>query len=60
MRVVSDNSPLNILVRVHAAEVLPALFGGVAIPSQIADEMRHPQRPEAIRRFMDQPPAGLP
>ena len=65
--VVSDNSPLNLLVRVGAADVLPALFQRVVIPPEVAAEMSHPRAPAEVRAFIaalppwltTQPPTAL-
>lgn len=57
--VVSDNSPLNLLIRVGLAEVLPALFPHVLIPPEVAGEMAHPKAPPEIRAFIAAPPAWL-
>lgn len=57
--VVSDNSPLNILVRVGCQEILPRLFNRVVAPEEVAREMAHPAAPIAIREFINNPPAWL-
>src|SRR5437016_72045 len=59
MLVVSDNSPLNILIRVGRVELLPALFTNVVVPTQVAEEMRHRAAPTAIRQFIQSPPSWL-
>lgn len=57
--VVSDNSPLNLLVRLGQANVLPALFQHVVIPPEVATEMAHPRAPVEVRTFIATPPAWL-
>ena len=57
--IVSDNSPLNLLMRVGLAHILPQLFGHVLIPSEVAAEMRHPKAPQAVRDFLASPPTWL-
>jgi predicted nucleic acid-binding protein len=57
--VVSDNSPLNILIRVECAEVLELLFGEVVIPGAVAREMGHPAAPMKIQAFINSPPTWL-
>jgi predicted nucleic acid-binding protein len=57
--VVSDNSPLNLLVRVGHAGVLPALFQHVLIPPEVAAEMAHPKAPAEVQTFIAAPPAWL-
>lgn len=57
--IVSDNSPLNLLVRVGAADVLPALFQRVIIPPEVASEMSHPKAPAEVQAFIAAPPSWL-
>ncbi len=57
--VVSDNSPLNILIRVGCQETLPRLFNRVVVPAEVAQEMAHPAAPTAIRKFIDNSPEWL-
>lgn len=57
--VVSDNSPLNILVRVGCVEVLRQLFGEVVIPTKVAREMAHEAAPTVVREFINDPPPWL-
>lgn len=57
--IVSDNSPLNLLIRVGQTHILPVLFNQVLVPPQVASEMRHPKAPDAVRTFISQPPSWL-
>jgi predicted nucleic acid-binding protein len=57
--IVADNSPLNLLVQLGQAEVLPKLFSEVLIPPQVAQEMRHPKAPPTVQTFLAAPPAWL-
>jgi predicted nucleic acid-binding protein len=57
--VVSDNSPLNILVRVDCVEVLAKLFSEVVIPTEVVYEMGHQSAPEVIQEFVNKPPSWL-
>jgi predicted nucleic acid-binding protein len=59
MIVVSDASPLNILIRIGCVEVLPSLFGSVVIPPAVAAELSHPATPQPIRQWLSSPPAWL-
>jgi predicted nucleic acid-binding protein len=59
MLVVSDASPLNVLVRTSLVGVLPALYKEVTIPSAVASEMSDPRAPSVIRAFIGVPPAWL-
>lgn len=49
MLVVSDASPLNILLRIGHVDVLPALFMQVAIPTSVAEEMSRSATPAVVR-----------
>jgi predicted nucleic acid-binding protein len=57
--VVSDNSPLNLLIRVGHADVLPLLFQHVVIPPEVAAEMNHPKAPVEVRSFITAAPDWL-
>ena len=57
--VVSDNSPLNLLVRISCQEVLADLFERVVVPTEVAQEMRHEAAPAEVSDFINNPPAWL-
>ena len=57
--IVADTGPINYLVLIGAAELLPALFGSVILPTAVGDELAHPKTPAAVRAWMAQPPAWL-
>jgi len=57
--VVADSSPLVVLVNTGYVHVLPALFGRIVIPPEVAAEVADPRRPESVRTFMASPPAWL-
>lgn len=59
MIVVADSSTLVVLVRTGCEHVLPALFGRIVIPPEVAAEVAAPHRPEVVRGFMTTPPAWL-
>jgi predicted nucleic acid-binding protein len=52
MIVVADSSPLIVLVNIGQIQILPALFGAVIIPPQIAAELSDGKRPQPVRDFM--------
>ena len=56
--IVSDNSPLNLLVRLGLADLLPALFQHVVIPPEVA-EMAHPKAPAEVQTFIAAQPTWL-
>lgn len=57
--IVSDTSPLSLLIRVGQAHLLPMLFTKVIIPPPVEAEMRHPKAPEPLRAFIASPPSWL-
>ena len=59
MLVVSDASPLNVLVRIGHVEVLPTLFHAVIIPSAVAEELARPSTPEVVRNWLAARPGWL-
>lgn len=59
MIVVSDASPVIALVNIRHIDVLEQLFGDVAIPAAVRDELSSPKRPDAVRAFIESPPAWL-
>jgi len=59
MLIVSDTSPLNILILIGHIDVLPKLFAEVAIPPEVSREMKHAKAPGPVRAFIANPPAWL-
>ena len=59
MIVVSDTSPLNYLVLIQCADLLPQLFGRVAAPPEVITELLHVRAPIAVRAWASSPPAWL-
>jgi predicted nucleic acid-binding protein len=59
MIVVSDTSPLNYLVLIENQDLLPNLFGRILIPTAVDHELRSAAAPDAIKRFMANPPDWL-
>jgi predicted nucleic acid-binding protein len=52
MIVVSDASPVNLLVRIGYIDVLPMLFESVIMPPAVASELSHSSTPEVVRTWM--------
>ena len=52
MLVISDASPINVLVRIKLIHILPKLYGRVLIPPAVADELNDPRAPQDVRDFM--------
>lgn len=59
MIVVSDTTPLRYLIEIEAIEILPGLFGQVAIPVAVSEELQHPKSPPKIKAWIQSPPAWL-
>jgi predicted nucleic acid-binding protein len=59
MLVVADSSPLLYLVLIGQARLLPALFGEIVIPEQVARELEHEKAPQSMRDFMAAKPEWL-
>jgi len=57
--VVSDTSPLNYLVLIHAIDVLPKLFGEIHVPPDVMHELQHPRTPIAVSTWATSPPGWL-
>lgn len=52
MVVVSDTTPLNILIRIELIDLLPSLFGDVIVPPAVIAELRHVNTPSMIREWL--------
>jgi predicted nucleic acid-binding protein len=59
MLVVSDASPINVLVRTALVDVLPALYETIVIPAAVIAEMSDARAPEPIRKFVAAQPRWL-
>lgn len=59
MLVVSDASPINVLVRVGYADILARLFGAVVIPPAVAQELSREATPKVVREWLADKPIWL-
>jgi predicted nucleic acid-binding protein len=57
--VVSDTSPISYLILIEEVEVLSELYGEIAIPPAVEEELRHPDGPVPARRWIQEAPAWL-
>ena len=57
--VIADASPLHYLVLIGCSDILPTLFERVFIPTVVRDELVHPETPEIVRTWMENPPGWL-
>jgi len=57
--VVADTGPLHYLILIGHIELLLQLFGAVAVPATVIDELRHPNAPDAVRAWAANPPPWL-
>ena len=56
MIVIADTSPINYLVCIGSADLLPQLYGRVLVPPSVCGELRHPHAPEVVRSWIAHPP----
>ena len=59
MIVISNTTPLNYLVLIGLIDVLPALYGEVAIPEAVLGELQRAKTPQAVRDWINSQPAWL-
>jgi predicted nucleic acid-binding protein len=59
MLVVSDATPLNVLIRTQLDFVLPRLFTHVVVPVGVAAELSHERTPAIIREWFRELPAWI-
>ncbi len=59
MTIVSDTSPIAYLLLIGDIEVLPQLFGRVAIPVDVQRELGDAAAPHTIREWIAAPPSWL-
>jgi predicted nucleic acid-binding protein len=57
--VIADASPLHYLVLIGCSDILPTLFERVFIPAVVRDELVHPETPEIVRTWTENPPSWL-
>lgn len=57
--VVCDTGPLNYLILIEAADLLPRLFSPVLIPVAVKNELLHPKAPAAVRDWISNSPSWL-
>src|SRR5215467_2206903 len=56
MTVVSDTSPLNYLILIGCSEILKALFGNIAVPATVLNELQSAHSPAAVGEWLAQKP----
>lgn len=59
MIVIADTSPVNYLVLIQQADLLPRLFGRVLIPPAVWEELNDPDTPPPVRAWLAQYPPWL-
>ncbi|SPE26778.1 Pin domain nucleic acid-binding protein (fragment) [Candidatus Sulfopaludibacter sp. SbA6] len=57
--VVADTSPIRYLVQIGQIDLLPRLFEKIFLPAAVAEELRHPSAPPAVRAWMSQIPGWV-
>ncbi len=56
MLAVADTSPLNYLIWIGYADLLPQLYGGVIVPPEVLQELLAPEAPVRVREWAGEPP----
>ncbi len=59
MLVVADTSPINYLVWIESAEILPNLYGKVIIPPEVRQELLSADAPAIVRAWASDPPKWI-
>jgi predicted nucleic acid-binding protein len=59
MLLVAETTALRYLIEIEAVHLLPALFGQVIIPPEVAAELQRPKTPAPVRAWMASPPSWL-
>lgn len=59
MIVVADTTPLNYLILIDEAKLLPVIFGRVLLPLAAFQELQHSRTPSVVRQWMAHLPAWL-
>jgi len=59
MIVIADTSPLNYLISIGNIDILPQLYDRIVIPPAVLLELGNPGAPDAVRQWIQQPPAWL-
>ena len=59
MIVIADSTPLNYLILIRQADLLPQLFDRVLIPPAVFEELQHQETPIVVRHWIAGPPSWL-
>jgi predicted nucleic acid-binding protein len=59
MIVVADTSPINYLILIEEIHILPKMYGTVAIPAAVRDELLRLSAPAMVRTWIGQLPSWL-
>src|SRR5271170_8037457 len=59
MIVVADTSPIHYLVQLGEADLLPALYGRVLLPSAVVKELHHPKAAASVTFWLASLPAWI-
>lgn len=59
MIVVADSSPVNYLILIEEIDILAKLYGTIAIPPTVRQELLSSSAPEVVRRWVLQAPTWL-
>ncbi|MBI4264421.1 MAG: DUF3368 domain-containing protein [Acidobacteria bacterium] len=59
MIVIADSTPLNYLILIHQADLLPQLFDRILIPPAVFEGLQYQETPDVVRRWIAGPPSWL-
>src|SRR5687768_11552922 len=59
MLIVADTSPLNYLILIDAASVLPSLYGRILGPPEVLDELKDSAAPDVVQAWVASVPSWL-
>jgi len=59
MIVIADTTPLHYLVLIDQSDILALLYGKVIIPEAVLCELQAPRTPDAVKRWLANPPPWI-
>jgi predicted nucleic acid-binding protein len=59
VKIVSNTSPIHYLVLIDQVRCLESLFGKIAVPPAVVDELRHPSAPAKVRDWVENAPSWM-
>ena len=56
MIVIADTAPINYLIQISQADVLPKLYGRILVPPSVCSELAASRAPELVRQWISDRP----